>query len=318
MWKSIINTTTVHKYSNFHFLKKKSPCFEGFYFKTAQKSGSTLVIICGFAKSNDKQHAFIQVSTQSIDTFYFEYPLNDLKSNDEAFSFTLGKNKFNQEGIRIDEKDCQVELKFSDFTLWNRSYFNPSIMGVLTYVPFVECKHDIISPSISVSGSARLNERELEFDSASGYIDKNWGKSFPKDYFWGHISSFNNSSISIQFAKARPKWLFWKIPVHVGFLRINDEIHLFRSWKKGKMTFSNVGQEKLVLVNKRFKIVLHFDQGRALNLKAPYEGKLDQLILERAGISTRVRIYEVGSTKESKVVVDEMVFNSTLEVSKEK
>lgn len=317
MSESKSNRTSVNKYNNFHFLHKKAPCFEGFYLKTAKKDGTTLVVICGFAKSKEKSHAFIQVSTQSLETFYFEYPLYELKINEEAFNFSIRNNEFSQNGIYIKENDCEVDLTFSDFTFWNRTYLNPSIMGVLAYVPFVECKHDIISPSLTVLGHANLKAETLIFDNTSGYIDKNWGRSFPKDYFWGHISNFENPSVSIQFAKAKPKWLFWKIPVYIGFLRLNHEIHLFKSWKKGKMTLTNVGQDEVLLQNRKFKIKIKFENGRPLNLKAPIEGKLDHLILERAGILTRVTIYKLNSIGDDQILINESVLNSTLEVLRE-
>ena len=308
------NTSSAQKHNNFHFLHKKGPSFEGFYFKTAHADGTTLVIICGFAKSKDKSHAFIQVSSQSLKTFYFEYPINALKTNKETFNFSVGNNTFTKQGIKIQEEDCEIKLSFSEFELWDRSYLNPSIMGVLTFVPFVECKHDIISPFLKVNGEAKLKSKTLHFQDNSGYIDKNWGISFPKNYFWGHISSFENPTISVQFAKARPKWLFWKIPVHIGFLRINGEMHLFKSWKRGQMTMINVGQEEIHLKNNKYKIELKFDKGDHLNLRAPLNGKLDSTILERAGIRTLVTIYKKSKNSKYDIILSETVNNATLEI----
>lgn len=314
--KLINNTSSALKHNNFHFLHKNGPSFEGFYFKTALVDGTTLVIICGFAKSKVKSHAFIQVSSQLSKTFYFEYPLSSLKTSKETFNFSVGKNTFTQQGIDIKEEDCEINLSFSNFELWNRSFFNPSIMGALTFVPFVECKHDIISPYLEVNGEAKLKSKTLKFQDNSGYIDKNWGTSFPKDYFWGHISSFKNPTVSVQFAKAKPKWLLWKIPVHIGFLRMNGEIHLFKSWKKGKIKLINVGQEQIHLQNNQYKIELKFDKGYPLNLRAPLNGKLDYTILERAGIATSVTIYKKTNKDEFEILLSETVNNATLEICK--
>ncbi len=316
MSRLLNNTSSAQKHNNFHFLHKKGPSFEGFYFKTALANGTTLVIICGFAKSKDKSHAFIQVSSQLLETFYFEYPLSSLKTNEETFNFSVGKNTFSQNGISIQEEDCEINLSFTHFELWNRSFFKPSIMGILTFVPFVECKHDIISPHLLVNGTAKLKTKTLQFQNNSGYIDKNWGTSFPKEYFWGHISSFENSTVSVQFAKARPKWLLWKIPVHIGFLRIDGEMHLFKSWKRDQMTLINVGQEEIELKNKHYRIELKFDQGYPLNLRAPLNGKLDNTILERAGISTSVTIYKKTTSSAFELILNETVNNATLEICK--
>lgn len=302
------------KFDNFHFLSARAPAFEGFYCKSAKSDGTTLVVICGYVKSGQHSHAFIQVSTQDSETCYFEYPIDQLKVSDEEFNFSINGHCFSKEGISINEKDCVINIKFEKFTAWKRSFFKPTVMGLLSYIPFVECKHDVTAPSLTISGKAQVGNNEVNFKNASGYIDKNWGASFPEKYFWGHVAGFSDSSISIQFAKGCPKWLLWKVPVYIGFLRIDGKTHTFSSVKSGKLTMINVGHREISLENSKYRIILKFNGGTALNLKAPLNGKLDDEIVEHAGINTLVQIYEKSSFRKNRLVIKENVHDSTLEV----
>jgi hypothetical protein len=317
-----VSKSKVHKslllerYNNFHFLSKKAPSFEGFYCKVAQQDGTTLVVICGYAKSAEKAHFFIQVSTQSANTLYFEYPIDKLIPHTEGFSFSINGNQISSKGIVINEKNCTIDLTFTKFSKWKRTLTKPSIMGVLTYVPFVECKHDVISPYFEVSGNATIENTQLEFTDDAGYIDKNWGKSFPKKYIWGHVAGFEKENIAIQFAQGSPSWLFWNVPVHLGFLRLNDNIYTFNSWKGGKMTMINVGHKEVYIRSRKFKIHLTFKKGSELKLKAPINGKVEDNIVESAGIETKVLIHERKLFSKDKLVINETVFNSTLEIKK--
>tara|TARA_B100000508_G_scaffold130740_1_gene118305 strand:- start:9344 stop:10300 length:957 start_codon:yes stop_codon:yes gene_type:complete len=304
----------IRKYDNFHFSSRKRNAFEGFYFKVAKKDGTTLVIICGYAKSPEKSHAFIQVSSQFISTLYFEYPIDSLKMGTGRFEFSIGNNHFNTRGIKLTEKNCNVDLSISMFLPWKRTALKPSIMGQLSRIPLVECKHDVIAPSLEVSGNIEIENNNIRFDNDSGYIDKNWGSSFPRKYKWGHISGFDDPTVSIQFALGRPKWLGIPFPVYVGFFKIKDQIYIFNSLNQGKITMINIGHNELIMENKIFRIHAKFGQGHPLNLFAPSQGKLEDSIIENAGITTEVKVFQKNNLNKYQLIINETVNDATLEI----
>lgn len=302
-----------HKFENFHFRTKRPPAFEGFYFKGYQKDGILLVIICGYSKSRSGSHAFLQVSTPENGTQYFEYELSSINRQEGTFNFDIGPHSFSNKGISINEEDCKIAIEFTQFFKWPRSILNPSIMGLLGHVPRVECKHDIVSPGIVLKGSARINGSTYKFTNASGYIDKNWGESFPKSYYWGHITGFTDPSISIQFTKGYPLWGRWRVPVYVGFLKIGENIHTFHSWKIDKMTLINVGHHEIYLENRKWKVTVKLNPGIPLNLRAPSKGSLNDKIVEHAGGNAIVRITRRELNKTEKVFLEEEVNGTTFE-----
>ena len=302
------------RYDNFQYLGASEPSFEGFYCKVAKPNGKTFVVICGFARTKEKSYAFIQVGSHFSETKYFEYPIESLNINEAGFSFSIQQHQISMEGISIIEEDCEINLTFENFNAWERTRLRPSIMGILTYVPFVECKHDIVAPHFNASGIVKIEQQTMRFNSDAGYIDRNWGKSFPKRYCWGHLSGFSNDSISIQFAKGSPKWLFLKIPVHIGFLYLNGEITTFKSWRGAQIRIRNTDDFMVYLKNSKYEIQLLFERDKKLQLKAPDEGNIQDEIMEYAGNPTKVKIFKRKKRRANKLIYEETVFNSTLEI----
>lgn len=301
-----------HKFDNFHYSKTKAPCFEGFYFK-GYSNENIFIIICGYTKSKNNTVAFLQATIPGEKVNYYEYPLDQLITTKKLFTFKIGRNSFSKNGIIINEDGCNINIRFNDFDSWPRTVLSPSIMGSLSHVPKVECKHDVISPHLSMEGNVQINATQLEINRGIGYIDKNWGRSFPKRYFWGHLNGFSDPSISLQFAKGVPSWGPLRIPVHIGFLRINDELHVFRSWKKEKMTMINVGHFEILIENKNWKIRIELKIGHSLKLRAPIEGELIDNIVEYAGGEAFVQISKKNEKKNEVLILAEKIHGTTFE-----
>lgn len=49
-----------------------------------------------------------------------------------------------------------------------------------SFIPFMECNHDIVSVNHDLRGRISVNRNVIEFDGGKGYIEKDWGVSFPE------------------------------------------------------------------------------------------------------------------------------------------
>ena len=54
-------------------------------------------------------------------------------------------------------------------------------MGPFTYIPGMECKHDIFSISF-LTGTLIINGKRVSFDHGYGYIEGDKGRNFPKKH----------------------------------------------------------------------------------------------------------------------------------------
>ena len=78
----------------------------------------------------------------------------------------------------------------------------PNIMGPFTYIPNMECNHGVVSMSHTINGSIQLNDETWEFKNDKGYIEKDWGTSFPKRYIWIQGNHFKNTNTSFMLSLA--------------------------------------------------------------------------------------------------------------------
>ena len=66
-------------------------------------------------------------------------------------------------------------------------------MGWYSFVPFMECKHGIVSVNHDLSGILNVNDEVLISDGGKGYIEKDWGTSFPEAWIWMQSNNFQKT-----------------------------------------------------------------------------------------------------------------------------
>ena len=71
----------------------------------------------------------------------------------------------------------------------------------------MECYHGILSMNHSINGTLILNGKTLSFDKGRGYMEKDWGHSFPEGYIWMQSNHFSKKETSIKISVAKIPWL---------------------------------------------------------------------------------------------------------------
>ena len=142
--------------------------FEGWYFKH-YKDGETIAFIPGRAKNG----AFVQFieneGARSFDVTDFRVEHGVIYADDCVFSGS---------GIVIDLPGIKGKLSYGPLTP-----LKSDIMGPFRYFP-MECRHGVISMRHEINGSLTVDGKEKRFDGGIGYIEKDSGISFPKEYLW--------------------------------------------------------------------------------------------------------------------------------------
>lgn len=186
--------------NKFPLLTGKKNYFEGWYFKhqNGQKIAAFIPGIC--KEKNGKSYAFIQLLFNHK-SYWFNYALTDCEINRKKFYIRIGKNIFSKKGIYLDIKNDEISLKGK--LLYGT--FHPignTIMGPFRYLPGMECKHEIISMYHNVKGELTLDGEPMIFSGGLGYIEKDWGFSFPSSYTWLHCNQFDTDKCSIMVSVA--------------------------------------------------------------------------------------------------------------------
>lgn len=195
---------TVFHPERYHGHQKKPPFFEGWYYKLVDAAEQArYAIIPGIFLSDDpqKHHAFIQVlDGLTGQATYHRYPATEFWAAEEAFEVRVGNSYFSAEQISLhiadEQRTVHGEVYFSQLHPWPVRWTSPGIMGAFGYLPNMECNHGVVSLDHTLAGCLAIDGREISFNDGRGYIEKDWGKSFPAGYVWMQSNHFHTAGTS--------------------------------------------------------------------------------------------------------------------------
>lgn len=269
---------------------KKKHYFEGWYFKHVdQQEENILSIIPGisYEDSRENAHAFIQIiDGGTCQTHYIRYPIEDFSFCRDRFEVRIGENVFGQQGIALDIKEGGVRLKgqlhYSNRIAWPASLLSPNSMGWYGFIPFMECYHGVLSLQHEISGRLLLQEREISFEGGRGYMEKDWGTSFPSSWIWLQSNHFDVPDTGFMLSVARIPWRGRYFTGFIAGLWHTNKIYRFATYTGAKIqSLEHLGQRiRLTLSDKNHLLILQGLQGHAGKLQAPQKGAMTTQIEE--------------------------------------
>lgn len=302
---------------------KRKNYFEGWYFKLKDNSGTrSLAIIPGIAYGNQKEdhHAFIQIiEGQSYSTLYLKYPISDFSFNEEFFEIKIGKNKFNSQGISLNIDKEKVLLKgdlsFYEIVSFPRSRLNPGIMGPFSFISFLECNHEIINISEKTKGILNYNGQIIDFNGGMGYLEKDWGKSFPEWWIWMQSTDFSNHQASFMLSIAKIPFLGNSFTGFLAYLKLDGVFYRLATYTGGKIKKLEYqkGKVQIAIEDRKYRLLVSGSYEESGVLKAPKNGLMSRKISESITGEIKVSLYD----KKGKLIFEDQGANTGLEIVKE-
>lgn len=300
------------------YLKQNKYYFEGWYFKNTNQDGESISFIPGINIENGNKKAFIQVITNTS-SYFVNYDIEDFKFNFEPFSIQIKDNIFSKEGIYIDILDYSQNIKingnakYSENKNISTNTLNPNIMGPFSYVPFMECNHAILSMKNNIQGYININNKEIKFENGIGYIEKDWGCSFPKSYIWCQGNNFKNSNACFMISVANIPFKLFEFTGFICDFIYDDKEFKFATYNNAKLIEYSIKDNLLNLTLKKGKYYLTVKCmcNEGLKLAAPVKGKMNKEILENICSEVSVTLKE-----EDKIIFNDTSKNCGLEIVK--
>lgn len=231
-WRNLLHP------ERFHGHGRSGSFFEGWYYKLVDAGEDhRLAVIPGIYLSDDpeRRHAFVQVLDGSTgDAEYHRYPADAFHAAKDRFDVRIGPNRFTADGFELDidhpSRPAVGAVRIDGPVPWPVSLRSPGIMGWYGWVPWMECNHAVVSLDHEISGSVDLAGRPMVFDGGRGYVEKDWGKSFPRGYIWMQSNHFDRPGTSLVASVAIVPWLFSAFPgFFVGLLH-DGVLHRFATY----------------------------------------------------------------------------------------
>ena len=257
---------------------KKSNYFEGWYYKLVDvKNNIALAVIPGISLNNQDPHAFIQVidGVQCKST-YHRFPINAFKNSDTAHYVNVDNNIFSEDMMSLNLKEIQCELALSSWTKLSYKWYRPGIMGCYAYIPTMQCYHGLGSMNHNIVGSLKLYDQSYELQSAKGYIEKDWGSSFPKSWIWIQCNSFSGApDLSVFASIAHIPWMKAHFIGFLGAIYINEKIEIFSTYTGARRkTIITEKQVTIEYQNKSNFLKIEATKAPGADLLSPISGEM--------------------------------------------
>lgn len=167
---------------SFHGCSHTHSFFEGWYFKH-QSSSHTLILIPAFHLGPSGQsYASLQVILDNT-SYYLPFSSRDFAADTERLSVRLGQSIFSGKGCRL-HIDLPDGTPIRGHIGYNRLHSpKRSFMGPFAHLP-LPCFHEVLSLAHRLRGQVLVGEEIWDFNQGLGYLEKDWGTSFPDSYLW--------------------------------------------------------------------------------------------------------------------------------------
>lgn len=295
-------------------LNKKN-YFEGWYYKQVSADlKTTLSFIPGVSLNPEDQHSFIQYiwvqagenGKKSTRTGYVRYPVNSFEFQEEPFAVKIGKSFFTERMIQIDLADenfaFKGQINLGPLKPIEQSVVQPNIMGIFAYIPKMECYHGVISMLHTLEGTLSINDHTYNFTQGKGYIEKDWGTSFPKHYIWLHSNHFKDTKTSLFFSIAHIPFHLTEFEGFIANLIYQGKEYRFATYNRSKCKIKSITPEQvqLTMENRRARLDITAQVSDRAELLAPVKGTMQKTVKEGISGELTIRLFdkETGETYE--------------------
>lgn len=258
---------------------KKRKYFEGWYFKLVNRDETqALAVIPGLALyDHADRHAFIQViDGVRQQTSYYSFPLETFIADAKSLDIRIGNNAFSSSEVVLDLPELRGRINIEEKTPIRTSLLSPGIMGWYSFVPGMQCYHGVVSMHHTLDGQTDGTVGKINWQGGTGYLEKDWGTSFPKCWIWVHSNHFGETiKASVMASVAHIPWMGNYFPGFIVALMIDGQEYRFATYNGSQMK-CRVEADKVYLAFKRGTLHLEMiaSKGLTASLRSPISGRM--------------------------------------------
>ena len=262
--------------------------FCGWYFRCQSEDRIVALIPAAHTAKGDCTGSLQIISDAG--SLLVPFSRENVRASREHPRAVLGKNVFRESGIWLnthtDQLSVSGELRFGPL-----SPIRYDIMGPFRYVPFMECRHSVVSMRHTVNGSLCVNGTNYSFTNAAGYIEGDRGRSFPRRYAWTQCF-FEGGSLMLSVAEIPLGAL--RFPGIIGVVCVSGQEYRFATYLGAKAEIRSDGQ--IVVRQGNMVLAAALLEKSAHSLKAPVRGAMSRSIRENVAYHAAYR-FSIGNQK---------------------
>jgi tocopherol cyclase len=283
--------------SIYHGHNKKPPFFEGWYYKLISENQYYRFAVIPGIFLGPNGYSFVQVLDGSTgESDFFTFPVEQFHAEKGNFDIQIENNRFQLDRILLDiktsEKTVQGEINFNGVNGWPVSIKSPGIMGWYAWVPRMECYHAVLGFDHKIIGTLQIDHRVLDFNNGRGYIEKDWGKSFPKGYVWMQSNHFQDQGVSLTASAAMIPWIGYEFRGFIVGLWIQGKLYRFATYTGANLTDFQISdhQVTMTLYDQNHILEIIATRNETGLLKGPTRVAMDMRVAESLTSTIHVRL----------------------------
>ncbi|MEG1661480.1 MAG: tocopherol cyclase family protein, partial [Clostridiales bacterium] len=258
---------------SFRGVGKRKTYFEGWYLKHSCEKGMIAFIPSFHLDDQGKASSSLQVITsQGVGGQIF--PSGQFQGDSQCFRVQIGVNQFSTQGINVDVQTEKIavcgQLRYESFTV-PRS----DLMGPFRFVPWMQCHHGVLSLTHGLQGTLLVNGCRWDFADGRGYIEKDWGCSFPRAYFWTQVHWFDRQPGSLMLSIADIPFLGGYFTGCLGAIWYGGREYRLATYKGAKIRCYSPHQVEVEQGCYRLQVELLSQYG--FDLQAPKMGAMSRI-----------------------------------------
>lgn len=222
-------------------IKNKSNRFEGWYVRFVDLKNSTNeAFILAYTTNQEDPHAFTQYFNGVAKTN--EYTRYDSKAyRFEAPTVHLGPNRLTEKSLFFENEGMSLNLSFE-----HPRKPNKSAMSFLRFLP-LECFQEVIVMEAKAKGTRQVEGQTMDVEGTI-YIEKTYGRRFPKQWFWLQSHHFDQEGVRLSFAGGSVPTLKFR---PIGFFCLvekGEEVYRFATYKRSRFNAIDLGDKVVFTV----------------------------------------------------------------------
>lgn len=266
---------------------KNKSYFQGWYFKH-QQGKNTIAFIPGInIDERGNKFAFIQLISNTS-SYIVEYEFDDFEAAKNPLYIRIKNNLFSEKGIQIDMQNKHLQIR-GKIDYGRLTPIRNDIMGPFRFLPFMECRHGIISLFHNVQGELSVNGQIIKMQNDIGYIEKDWGRSFPKTYLWTQCSDNKNGACSVMISVADIPYAGMYFKGCICSVYCNGKEYRLATYRGVKIIACS--NTYLELRQGKYRLTVEINQNTPQKLLAPVNGSMNRIIHENTSCAARYLFY---------------------------
>ena len=280
------------KQINFHGVNRHKSYFEGWYLKHQCEDDSIAFIPALHMNEAGIPTCSIQVITPN-DSYTVDFPKEDFMVSSSQFFVKMGNNVFSKDGMSVDLHTDKFKINghidYNEITP-----IHSDIMGPFRFFPFMQCNHGVVSLSHNLSGTLNINEKMVNFNGGVGYIETDWGSSFPSDYLWTQCNWQDGGNCSVMLSIANIPISAISFTGCIGTIYYKDKEYRLATYNGARII--EYSKDTAIVKQGRYALIVTALDYKPCSLKAPCQGTMNRTVHESLESKVRYHFLERDKT----------------------